>query len=1038
MQRREFMKSSLVSLVSLGVMRKWAFGANATRGAYAEGRKITLSNRFLEWQMEMSGGSAKSTSLHNLLSGRTFALSSNNEVQLTFSDAKTRVEIPWWHTRAVSAVAGGSPESEQGYQQGFHSPSYREDAGWGTSLNLLRAISGPVYSGYCWFRQEFELPVEASSDEITLCLGGYTQEDWNEYWIFVNGVPAGYWTRSGRWREPEEAVIKRGSPAHTALKFGGGQKNLLAIRTYQLDRHFEGATEDILDRFVFDERLSDQFIAVGQPYRRISNFRMLRWRKEENADQAKCEFDFENREEQLQLTLHFELDGFARRKWFEVKNTGARDRLLLDVDLDDFHLDAPTTEGDYGQPLLAGGELFCAVEHPAGVNQGMSGRVRLRHFPGKKLAAGGVLTSQASLIGVAPANQAREQFLNFIRAHSPRKNLLSIYDPLGINGFPDSPCWTLDDREMLGTMQLLQKWQQKGIKFDYYVPDVGWQDRTGDMTQYWPQCFPNGPEQVIERANQLGMKWGLWFSGTYGDWSIGDNPRTAPSRVPDSGTAWPRDQHRDGFPQDNWEHQLCLASEPYFTMFRDGLIEHIRRLHLRLYKVDTSEYYCNSTEHNHLPGKYSTEANFDALIEIAKATREANPDLYIMWYWGIRSPFFLYYGDSIFEKRITLEAASTGDYPALFFRDGVTLALDQGTQFSEFIPPMCKDSLGVWITDTYWGNAMRKERWREAAVMDLGRGSLLFPQLWGDLYSFEDDDVEFLSRIQRLAKDNEAILCHQKAILGDPWKNEVYGYAHFEKDHGLIFMNNLDFQARSVRLAFGEDMGLKAPAGTRLRLIEHFPNHGELTLEEGTLSSGQTLEAWLRPFEVALWEVLPETQEVEGSGELSKRTLLKQNSNAQSQQLELAEDSGTPAMEVYFAEPDPHFRSSKNRPALEDFKKRGYEKRSIARRTVLPQFQGRQVLAVVLRFRKDGKVWRTSQPADLIQAAAKIGEQSLQMEAVPSFRQTENNQWAPWLVFKIRSNEKWAGSNFRIAITAYLPPEVDCQEEGWLVPEWWT
>ena len=104
---------------------------------------------------------------------------------------------------------------------------------------------------------------------------------------------------------------------------------------------------------------------------------------------------------------------------------------------------------------------------------------------------------------------------------------------------------------MLGTMNLLEKWQKQGVKFDYYVPDVGWQDRTGDVTQFWPQCFPTGPDEVIKRANELGMKWGLWFCATHGDWSIGNNPRTEPSRTIVPGGEWPRYKYRDGFPDDD-------------------------------------------------------------------------------------------------------------------------------------------------------------------------------------------------------------------------------------------------------------------------------------------------------------------------------------------------------------------------------------------------------------------------------------------------------------------------------------------------------
>jgi hypothetical protein len=1042
MKRRDFIKSGLVSLASASALRPAAFGGIHTQGSYIEGGRIGLSNKYLDWEFTMAGGAVMSTNLRNKLSGHLFPLTHDRQVQLTFSAAKARIEIPWWNVKVGPDQDNSSPDQESGYRSGFHLEKYREDGDWGKTLNLLlrdldRSPIPPVFTGYAWFRQQFELPAEP--EQLTFCLGGYTQEDWNEYWVYVNGMEIGHWKKSGRWREPEQLALSVESPAYAHLRFGKGKKNLLAIHTHQCDKHFDGLPDEILDRFIFDQRLCDQFIAVGQPYRHVGDFQLRHWHKEEIEERSRCDLDFVNDSEQLQLTIHYELNGFTRRKWFELKNLAASERLLLDVDLDDFQLDAPMREGDYGQPLLIDNELFCAVEHPAGLNQGLNGRVRLRHFPGKRIPPGATFTSKVALVGVAPKGEGREQFLEYIRARSPRKGLLSIYDPFGINGYPDSSCWTLDDREMLGTMDLLEKWQKQGVKFDYYVPDVGWQDRTGDMTRFLPQCFPEGPDQVIQRAHQLGMKWGLWFSGTQAAWSIGDNPRVEPSRAALAGGGWPRSYYRDGFHVENWHTQLCLASEPYFSMFRDGLLQHIKRYDLRFYKVDGAGCYCNSTEHQHLPGKYSTEANYDALIEIAKATRQACPDIYIMWYWGTRSPFWLLFGDSVFDKRITLEAASTGDYPSLFFRDAVTLALDQGTQFSEFVPPTCMDSLGVWITDTWWGNSMGKERWREALVMDLGRGNLLFPQLWGDLYSLSDHDVVFLAWLQKLAKQNEAVFRRQKRILGDPWKNEIYGYAYFQKDHGFVFMNNVDFEARRVRLRLDESMCLKAPAGTRLKLIGHFPDHAELVRDTGApFESGQVIDTWLRPFEIAMYEIVPDAASGDKTVGLTKRTLPGEKPDMQSHRLELETMAAGPGMEVDFGDPRLSFRSIAARPTLEEFKNRGYQKRIFARRGKLPGLGGRpHVLAIVLRLLKDGKYWRYRQPADLIQAAAWVGDQPLQLEAVPSFRQTENNQRAPWLVLKIRTNSAWSGKEFRVAINAYLPPEVECRDEGWVVPEWW-
>ena len=117
----------------------------------------------------------------------------------------------------------------------------------------------------------------------------------------------------------------------------------------------------------------------------------------------------------------------------------------------------------------------------------------------------------------------------------------------------------------------------------------------------------------------------------------------------------------------------------------------------------------------------------------------------------------------------------------------------------------------------------------------------------------------------------------------------------------------------------------------------------------------------------------------------------------------------------------------------------GYRKQILLREATLPAYGAApQVLAVVLRFQKDGRPWRCRQPADLVQAKATIGGQPiLRFETVPNFRQTENNESCPWLVFKIRIIPL-VGQQMAMAINAYLPPEVGVDIEGWLVPRWWS
>ena len=72
-------------------------------------------------------------------------------------------------------------------------------------------------------------------------------------------------------------------------------------------------------------------------------------------------------------------------------------------------------------------------------------------------------------------------------------------------------------------------------------------------------------------------------------------------------------------------HQMCMAADPYYRVFRNAVLHHVRENQARLIKFDSGAYYCNSTKHGHLPGKYSTEAMSNRMIEIVNAARALAP-----------------------------------------------------------------------------------------------------------------------------------------------------------------------------------------------------------------------------------------------------------------------------------------------------------------------------------------------------------------------------------------------------------------------------
>ncbi len=381
---------------------------------------------------------------------------------------------------------------------------------------------------------------------------------------------------------------------------------------------------------------------------------------------------------------------------------------------------------------------------------------------------------------MAPADGALASFVAWIEARCLRrsKGLVSVYAPFGINN-QWGPCSTLDDEQALHVLGTLGRWRRSGARFDYFTLDTGWVDTGSDLKRFRPVAFPEGPDAVRARVRDLGMKFGLWFATSWASQSCWEH-RPAWGTLPVPPLTW-RNGHAA---MTDYAGSFCLAAPPYFALLKDAVLHHVRENGARFLKFDGGNYACTDASHGHLPGRYATERMHDMLIELADAARAEAPDVFVMWYWGLRSPFWALHGDTIFESGLFMEGSGTSSTPTLHYRDSVTLAQDQNAVHARTIPPIAKDSLGVWLADIRWGNYLGRERWREALVMDLGRGNLLFPNLWGDVNLLEQDDVTFLAAMERFARVNEQLLLAPRVVIGDPMKAEAYGYAYGEGEPG--------------------------------------------------------------------------------------------------------------------------------------------------------------------------------------------------------------------------------------------------------------
>src|SRR5690606_22303973 len=149
----------------------------------------------------------------------------------------------------------------------------------------------------------------------------------------------------------------------------------------------------------------------------------------------------------------------------------------------------------------------------------------------------------------------------------------------------------------------------------------------------------------------------------------------------------------------------------------------------RVLKFDNLQAICFNPHHSHLPGLYSTQAIHDSVINFLQELDRASPEVFLMLYWGYRSPWWLIHADTLFEPGLMMEASSPSPQPTLHVRDGVTQGLDQAHWWccaddqsrsgNGDVPMLGKDSLGVWLSDWGWNSQIGAERWQEGFVMDL-------------------------------------------------------------------------------------------------------------------------------------------------------------------------------------------------------------------------------------------------------------------------------------------------------------------------------
>jgi hypothetical protein len=399
-----------------------------------------------------------------------------------------------------------------------------------------------------------------------------------------------------------------------------------------------------------------------------------------------------------QVTYRWDSKEPVLRKFVTISNTGDKKIHLLNVRQGTYRTDARLSDRERGFPVYYNDEFFMSLAHPAGWATAKDRTVSLRQYPATTLARGAAFECMEAVYGVGQRGEARKTFLAHVRSRMRRvvhghDKPYAIFDnfsswPSGDYNWGDFvnaegyKNYLNTEAYMLHSLDLLARSQKAtGCRFDICNIHF-WVDTAGDLKQWDPKRFPNGIKKIRPILDSMKVAPGLWIDSCWTLWSIGDNPATKPSL------------------SDNPSF-FCRASEPIKSMYRAAFLDHIRKEGIRLLKFDSLSncLVCNNPKHDHLPGFYSTEAIENSVAEFYDDLGKECPDVFLMLYWGHRSPWWLLHGDTLFDSGAGIEGSAPCSCPAPYARDSVTQKLDQAQWLSCDIPPLGKDSLGIWLSN---------------------------------------------------------------------------------------------------------------------------------------------------------------------------------------------------------------------------------------------------------------------------------------------------------------------------------------------------
>lgn len=489
---------------------------------------------------------------------------------------------------------------------------------------------------------------------------------------------------------------------------------------------------------------------------------------------------------------------------------------------------AEVTGSVKGSPVTIG-QWFVGFEHPLSESTVEGDRVRCvltRELPLRPESP----VTVSSVIGTTRAGQRRRDFLHYVereRAH-PYRTFLHYNSWYDIGYFSQ-----YSEADALAAIRAFGEnlVRQRGVVLDSFLFDDGWDD----PKTLWGfhAGFPDGFARVRDAAARYGAAPGVWMSpwGGYGE------PK---KRRLEFGREQGFETNEGGF---------ALSGPKYYQRFRDTCFHMLRDFGVNQFKFDGTGNASRA-----FPGSVF-DSDFDAALALIGELRTAKPDLYVNLTTGTYpSPFWLRYADSIWRGGEDHDFAGVGTSRQqwITYRDGDTYEhvvrrgalyplnalMLHGLVYARHAQKLETDPGGDFADEirTYFGTGTQLQEMYVTPT----------------LTSAEWDT---LAEAAKWSRRNAGTLVDTHWLGGDPKKLEVYGWASWSPEKGIVTLRNPSAEPR--RFALDVARAFELPDDASRAFTARSPWRRDRTRASARLRGGREHIVNLAPFEVVTLEATP-------------------------------------------------------------------------------------------------------------------------------------------------------------------------------------